>query len=284
VHFTYGTSPEDLSQGDVLKRTEALETLLSEVHPHYRKNDYRFFLVLTQTCDLVRRDGKPCSARYISIASVRSVDTVLQRQLRAHQDDFEATYNVCSMNHRERFLQFVKRLLNNNEDEYFYLRQEAAAGFPEDMCAFLRESIPLRARQHYQTLLDARILSLDSTFQAKLGWLVGHIYSRVGTDDWTPKTLDAQGFDKMANKITNEMCQWIDDRNLRAARKNMPDGLTEAEIRDRIRKAKASSKRVEVLTRVCAVIAERYPEQNPTLKNLYQTLASDNDLKGILPS
>ena len=63
LHFCYAQSndylSEELSQGDILKRTPELDEILAKVHPHFhqhRKNLY--FMVLTQSCDLVIRNGE----------------------------------------------------------------------------------------------------------------------------------------------------------------------------------------------------------------------------------
>jgi len=37
---------------------------------------------------------------------------------------------------------------------------------------------------HYPILKEARRGRLSSEFRSKLGWLVGNLYSRIGTQDW----------------------------------------------------------------------------------------------------
>lgn len=44
--------------------------------------------------------------------------------------------------------------------------------------------IPLKSDLHYDKLLAGKILQLKESFQHKLGYLVGHAYSRVGTEDF----------------------------------------------------------------------------------------------------
>jgi hypothetical protein len=84
MHFTYASKPAftNLMQGDVLKRTPAINDLLKEVHPYFFRNGKNlFFMVLTQSCDLVRRNDGTCKAPYITIVSVRLIDDVLNRQI-----------------------------------------------------------------------------------------------------------------------------------------------------------------------------------------------------------
>src|SRR5688572_3147004 len=123
MHFTYKEAQPgaDLEQGDILKRTPAINALLQEVHPHYLKPDYKFFQILTQSCDLVVRSG-PCKARYISVAAVRPLDLVLRRRLDHHQQyEFEKRIGFASENTSTKLAAFMERLLNNNEEEFFFL-------------------------------------------------------------------------------------------------------------------------------------------------------------------
>jgi len=57
-HFTYADviDKESLKQGDILEKTEGLKKDLEVYHPHYYTSEsYRYFIVLTQSCDLSRR-------------------------------------------------------------------------------------------------------------------------------------------------------------------------------------------------------------------------------------
>src|SRR5881394_3482701 len=188
MHFTYSEEPDatSLQQGDILKRTPDVDSILKSVHPHYHhKTDYNFFIILTQSCDLVRRNGRTCKSRYITIAAVRSLELAVNRYAASLQyDDVEAALGFCPDDRKDKLRQFVERLLNNNEDNYFYLKAEPARGLSEDHCAFLQLSIALKSELHYDTLLAAKSLQLSESFQHKLGYLVGTSYSRVGTEDW----------------------------------------------------------------------------------------------------
>jgi hypothetical protein len=85
LHFTYASNlcKTDLMQGDVLERTPAIDQLLKVVHPHFHGHQKNlFFIVLTQSCDLVqRKGGSGCKSPYITIAPVRSIDSVIERHL-----------------------------------------------------------------------------------------------------------------------------------------------------------------------------------------------------------
>ena len=59
THWTYEAIPPeaDLAQGDILEPTSALREVLREIHPYFLNPKYVAFLVLSQSCDLVRRSG-----------------------------------------------------------------------------------------------------------------------------------------------------------------------------------------------------------------------------------
>jgi len=217
LHFTYEEEdkrdPAELRQGDILRRTPELEKLLKEYYSYFGNNDEnQFFLVITQSCDLVPRDGGACKAKYIELAAVRPLRVAVKRELdHLAESGFDLRFTVAGMKRKGRFEQFLERLFNNNEHEYFYLCKEPTAGLPEDCCAFLHLTVPIKA-MHYPTCLQARVLSLNTVFQAKLGWLVGQIYARVGTTDWPSADLR-----KMVGDITREAAVWVDDKLIKSA-------------------------------------------------------------------
>ncbi|MFC1661555.1 hypothetical protein ACFL3S_08915 [Gemmatimonadota bacterium] len=233
LHFTYEEDPDraNLRQGDIIHRTEMVDEILREVHPHYHdKPDYRFFIVLTQSCDLLRRDG-PCNARYITIAAVRPVDLAIKRFIQSLQyDEIEKELGFCDEGRYQRFRDFLESLLNNNVGQYFFLREEPDEGLVGDHCAFLHLSIALKADLHYPTLLDGKILELKVPFQHKLGYLVGQLYSRIATEDWAPDNLTEEQFQEEVKRrahLFREEVEWlprpVHKRVLKALRET-PDG------------------------------------------------------------
>ena len=211
-HFTYAPlDVNQLNQGDVLKRTPELETILREVHPHYTRADYPLFIVLTQSCDLIRRGGGPCASRYVTLAAVRPLRLVLEREVRRFQySPIEKKLGICNRAQHPKMVQLAERLLNNNQEEYFFLQRESGSGLEEDHCAFLQLSIALKAELHYETLLAAKILQLSESFQHKLGHLVGTMYSRVGTEDWVPEYATEAEFRSRIHKLVEDLVEWLE--------------------------------------------------------------------------
>jgi hypothetical protein len=207
MHFTYAPpDPQSLQQGDILRRTAALDEILRRFHSHYVQAVNEYFAVLTQSCDLVRRGGI-CGTRYVSVAAVRPVKMAVEREIETHYGhEVERRLRFSDDSGRARTVNFVERLLNNNEDEYFFLYREPSIGFDNDQCIFLPLSVPLKTQHHYDTLLEAKILQLRDDFQHKLGYLVGKMYGRVGTADWVP-TVDstAEAFRVRADSYVTEI-------------------------------------------------------------------------------
>ena len=204
IHFTYKDHPDmcSLCQGDLLAVTDDLRRTLKEVHPYFLNTQYRYFMVLTQSCDLVRRGGRKCKTAYITLAAVRSFDDFFERRLIA--DGYAERINdylLMNSRQKERAYQLLERLYNNTEPDYFFLYKEDALGFPESMVASLKVSIALKSELHYDQCLAAKALELNDEFKAKLGWLVGNIYSRVGTTDWESIMTPSQRHEMLAEEL-----------------------------------------------------------------------------------
>lgn len=223
MHFTYcdpSLNPErnvDLSQGDILTRTPEIDALLREYHPHYEQNDQnKYFIVLTQTCDLVRERGDdPCKSKYIAISPIRPLSLVIEKKIESLKDKkIQFSMPVCADRIKKQVSNFLSKLFNNNETEYFYLHEDESLQFPESSCVFLRLSISIKAKENYQTCMKARILGLDESFRDKLGWALGQIYSRVGTQDWNPSALK-----EMLNKHISDAAIWVPDKQIKPLQK-----------------------------------------------------------------
>lgn len=287
THFCYASPKEfeanQLLQGDVLKRTPEIERLLGDVHPHFhRHNKNLFFMVLTQSCDLATRGNEPPNAVYVNVAPVRPIDVVIAREITAAQlGGVKGEIPLVTEKSRAKLTDFARRLLNNNVAQYFYLE---GGGTPlgQDCCAFLRLSIPIKTDLHYGACLEAKILQLNDTFQAKLGSLIGQLYSRVGTKDWEPQAREA----KVKEMLTG-VAQWIQDdkvKHLRSefAKKATADAervLSTAEIAE-ILKSAPSPKSV-VTAQVIEIAASSLGLDEEAKAKLLGRLKADPVLNGV---
>mgnify|MGYP004462445627 CR=1 FL=1 len=208
IHFTYKADADmnSLCQGDVLNITEELAEVLRSVHPYFLNEQYKYFMVLSQSCDLVRRNGKNCKTPYITLAAIRSYDSFLERTLiRSKYAENISGLLLMEEKKKEKAYQLIERIYNNTESEYFFLYKEEALEFPESMIAYLKVSIALKSQEHYDKCLAAKKLELSDEFKAKLGWLVGNMYSRVGTADWEG-IMNTQEKEEMLNNDLASKC------------------------------------------------------------------------------
>lgn len=214
MHWTYQYKSEsNLQQGDILQPTKYLiEEVLDRYHPYYSQNpDNKLYIVLTQSCDLDLRGGKSCKADYISLAPVRPLSTIIKREFSQHLfntvDPDAQPYGSDKI--KSLFDQFLRKIFNNNDPRYFYIRRQEDKHISQDMCAIISLSISIKS-VHYSECTEARILQLDNVFQAKLGWLAGQRYSRVATQDWDAKNLQ----NEVNNVLTREAI-WIPNDQLK---------------------------------------------------------------------
>ncbi|UCB56866.1 MAG: hypothetical protein JSV30_06645 [Candidatus Omnitrophota bacterium] len=289
-HFTYKRPTTQLSQGDILAKTEDIKRVLEKVHPHYLKEDYLYFIVLTQSCDLVRRKGDRCIAQYITLAAIRPLELLIARQIRKYQKDIiEIKGKFVARSKQNLLNNFITRLLNNNEPDYFYLHEDATMGFPESCVAFLRLSIALKASLHYENCLKAKKLELDDNFKAKLGWLVGNIYSRVGTDDWVPDYRDEGQFNKMIQEILNANCLWIDNIKefLRQVRSKYTseqiERMRETELQKLVQTIRIPTKKEQILNRLQELLHQDTTiTDKSVVGKVIKRIKNDTTISGLL--
>ena len=227
-HFTYEPKYDNttLKQGDLLRRTKEIEDILNVVHPYYLKDSFEFFIVLTQSCDLIQRNGKDCKTKYITLAAVLPFDHILNKEIRRCQkDQIEVIVGVCDKKKRPKIDDFLRKLLNNNSKEFFYFHEDNDLELNKPYCAYLRLSIAIRAEEHYQKCLSAKFLELKNDFRAKLGWLVGDLYSRVGTEDWSPDYFTKKQFNKLINDILDKEIYWENNEVLEKTKEKL--GVTD---------------------------------------------------------
>jgi len=178
------TDKEQLRQGDLLLRTPELASAIGEAHSYYAEaSDYSHFLVLTQSCDLVRRGDKNCKSRYITVCAVRPLTVTVSREF----ESFVSPLAGCPLplGKKENSVlarQFLERMLNNTVDGFFFIPRGTADTVDEHLCAFLPLSIALRS-DHYDTCLEAKVAQAQEIFAAKVGSLASNLYSRIATPD-----------------------------------------------------------------------------------------------------
>lgn len=172
----------ELRQGDLLVKNATLSQAISKAHSYYADaEDYTHFIVLTQSCDLVKRKNSAPKARYITLAAVRPLEVLVRRYIEKYRfPDDDMPVDICDRSSEYLVRQALERLLHQTEPGYFLIKSGSHPNIQSDLCAFLALSIPLRF-DHYESCVNAKIAELDDVFQAKIGELTGNLYSRVGT-------------------------------------------------------------------------------------------------------
>lgn len=290
-YLTYKAVEEgcDLAQGDILQPNERLNQILEEVHPHFHDDRYTAFLVLTQTCDLVRRDGAACKSPYINLAVVRPVEDVLLRLLdqactpvQIQELTLKGVYESES---KQKACELLGRIFNQNEQALglFYLHPDTAVGIAEPSVAWLQVSFAVRAFQHYTELINARTGRLEPEFQSKLGWLTGNLFSRVATRDMEEDVKIALTRDLLAtDPDRSDSPKWLSRSQVETAREQQlkidpdyPEQALERLVRLKVRRPRDIA--IErVMKAMTTVLGELTAEQR---KRIEVALRSDDRFK-----
>jgi len=289
MHFTYEEKPDfaELYQGDVLARTPELDGVLREVHPHFfQKEKNLYFMVLTQSCDLVKREaGGQCKAPYINIAPVRSLDSVLSKEIEQARLEVQSDVPVLTDRAKTKLGEFLSRLYNNNEAGYFFL-DAADTELPEDCCAFLTLSIAIKAHEHYDICLKAKRIQLAQAFQAKLGWLFAQMYSRVGTNDWPSPELHKKIRETLKDAaywVPSDKADYVANEYMQLRAADAKAKLTSKEIKSLVQKA--PNRKRKAIDRAGQVLQEALSGQADGARlseMLVKRLEGDQGLTSIL--
>jgi hypothetical protein len=273
VHKTPGDLiyrlPEgDLQQGDVILRDGILARSLNACHPRLFGPECSHVMVLTSSCDLVLRqkDQDMYEARFLTLAPVYPLETILEQQLELEQSSIEQKAEQCSDRTRNILTEFLKKLINNNIPDYFFLPQSTTKDiqFPVHSCAILRQAFPIKLDYNYLLFQQSRIVSLTDVFVAKLGFLVGEMYSRVATDDVIPAYMP--DFKSKVQSWLSGLSDWEDSevvgRAITSARKqNRVNDLLRA-TREEVRYFIAQYSKEHMLERAVKQVISILEKQN----------------------
>jgi hypothetical protein len=280
-HWTYEEfeSDPDLFQGDILEPTAELRSILKEVHPHFLDQKYSAFLLITQTCDMVICSGR-VDTDYLNIAVVRPLQSVLHDFL-SHVCR-PVTKQVYIQETKNRARDLMERLFNQNEQALglFYLHEDSNAGINMPSVALLRIAVTLRI-EHYECLKRARRGRLKAEFRNKLGWLVGNLYARIGTEDWHKDKRNVELEKLIKQYISGDYDfspTWISESWIENAKKNgvKLEQLSNINIKAEIEPYKPKSAKEQTVEQVKRVFRELLPEiDKETIEKLCNRLSND---------
>lgn len=203
--YVYSDEPSErscLQQGDIIKVQGNLIDLFNEFYPtlnHTTERDDQYIMVLSQSCDLVRETSRNIKIDHINVCLVRTIDSLIKRKI---EKQLEKTEGKLTKDFLKEMTKSLIRLMNNSETKFhFFLPKHS--NFPKDMISILSLSYSFRA-EHYDLLLENRVVSLKPEFIAKIGMILATYYGRVATRDLQIYNWDEEKCREYAAKILIE--------------------------------------------------------------------------------
>ncbi|MGO9117531.1 MAG: hypothetical protein ACLQPD_07960 [Desulfomonilaceae bacterium] len=250
-------------------------------------------MILTSSCDLVLRpqENDLYEARFLTLVPVYPLDLVLEQHLDMEQSSIEKKAKQSSKKLKGDLITFLRKLINNNLPEYFFLPQSTTKdiNFPVNSCAVLRQAFSIRLDYKYFEFQSARVASLTDVFVAKLGFLIGELYSRVATEDVIPVYMP--DFKNKLNAWVNGLSNWEDSdmvsRAITAARdQNVLNGLLKA-TREEVRSFIQQYSKEQMFDRAVKEIIKILEKQNLPIcdeqkQKFRGDLLKDNKLKEFI--
>ncbi len=207
IYREESTTEQSLVQGDILKVEGQFKKHFLDFYPKLDIpiEEERHVMVLTQSCDLVRAGKRKPKLNHINVCPVRNIQYFIRKLIDEEKPLAIGDKNLLQRDILDRLKDKLSKLLNNSDQKiHFFLPQQSP--FKEDMVALLPLSFSFRL-DHYDLLLESRILGLKPEFQAKVGYIIGQLYGRIGT----PDLFDCGWDDKKIRAYINHL---LDDLNL----------------------------------------------------------------------
>lgn len=288
-HYTYEDCDlSQLFQGDVLQKAFGLETILNKTFPDFPAySDYHYLLVLTQSCDLQQRDGKPPSAPYITFAAILPVSEAIWLEARKQQAWWQIPRHIVDSPLYNKMHTFTEQLLDNNVSDFFYLHEDASLGIGAPYCAFLRLTLTLDIGV-IDACRKAKVAQIKESFRAKLGWLVGNMYSRVGTEEWSRS--HGMPVEKQAKSLLKGMLVNIDKRHIEKCLRELGgvkplEEYTPQQIADHIAGEKPTSRSSEFRDyAIDALQGADFPKKVPAkvIQQIVNVILADTRIRRLL--
>lgn len=281
-HFTYSIEIDtnNLHQGDLIKRTERIDAIIKEFLPHFYDDLNVCFSLVTQSCDLVRREKEDCKAKKLTFAVVRALDHTIEAEAEKYKiTKMQQRFDVFDDNSQKKIEQFVERLLNNNESKYFFYAKDIDFDLAMDHCAQLEYIFTLDSKEYYDVILEAKFVQLNESFEHKLGYLIGNNYLKIGTEDWVPNTLDKSSFDKKRNYLSGKNRYFVEGRILKTIESRLSDQdldhITVEEFDKILREEKKiAKKKKEVFNDIKEILMDKIKD-NDTVETIMKLLENN---------
>jgi hypothetical protein len=203
MHFSYSSVPDltnvtdeekktnaryCLAQGNLIKRTDAVNAILKADHAWCVNPGCVALCVVTQSCDLQWRyldpkQPKPGTAEphafYVTAAVVKRFEDTVPAE------------EVANRFEQRRSVRRIQSFINQNDTSrgLFFLYPDDDVGIQDywtvDLRALLSIPVSREAKgDHYLDLVNSRFATLNAEFATRLGWMAGNLFSRASVEDW----------------------------------------------------------------------------------------------------
>ncbi len=183
---------QSLFQGDIIFLNDVIRGNLISLYQD-RVNKAEFAIILTQSCDLVKRSelGNKCKAQLIHMGLLSAFDDYFFNDLSKYCEKglFENKVRIIDEGKAQKLQNSLEKLLNNNNNDHFFIPEDSGKGLTSHYIVDLRDQC-LLSYEYFEEILRNKRCELEEIFRAKLGYMVSQLFSRIGTKDWNKKELE----------------------------------------------------------------------------------------------
>jgi hypothetical protein len=132
----------------------------------------------------------------------------------------------------------------------------------------LRICVEANAKEFYKILQKARTGRLNAEFRNRLGWLVGNLYSKVATEDWSKTEAEEKRMVAIIDKlISADVYDWVNKKTFEAAteaHENL-EILSREEVLLKLKEYQPIPRKTELLGEIKKVIMEILSDLGKTI-------------------
>ena len=169
----------------------------SDIYPEVKLQNITYGIILSQSCDLVRRDKAPfLKTPYILTALLEPIEKFIEQKYSLQIDELLNKYSLSHSkytfidmeNLKKHLYRDCYRLFGNRETFYFFV--SLGTGKKQRMFYVnLVKCFPFKI-MHYDTFTQNAKYELKPDFANKLGYMLSYIYGRVGIPDYTREQVN----------------------------------------------------------------------------------------------
>lgn len=169
-----------------------------EIYPEVNTDKVDYGIILSQSCDLVRRGKKHLlKTPYITIALLEPIEKFIEQKFSKTIESLVEEHSVQHGNYRiinkEKLLNKISekcsKLFDNRETFYFFISIELKKEQTKMFYVNLVKTFPFKV-MHYETFAKSAQYELNTSFANKLGDMLSYIYGRIGVENYDKKQME----------------------------------------------------------------------------------------------